>query len=109
MKPGAVVFATVMLAETTCAVTGMPHAPATGNTRGWPAARAGGPNGPGGNGPLLRVSARRQGAIATSAMGGVGTPLAASSASTWSTGSAALRADTVAAGAAMNASSTAPL
>jgi hypothetical protein len=84
MNPGALVFATVMFAETTWAVAGMPHLVAIGKTRGAPATSEGGPKGPGGKGPPVRVSARRQGAIAMNAIGGVGTPSAAP-ANAWST------------------------
>jgi hypothetical protein len=60
-----------MLAETAWAEAEMPQWPATGKTRGLWVAIEGGPKAP--LKPLPRVSASRQGEIATKAMGGVGT------------------------------------
>src|SRR5438876_1853002 len=71
MNPGAAVWVTVMLAETACAVAGIPQKPAIGKMRMAPPISAGGPKGPV-NPPEGRVSARRQGGMATNAMGGVG-------------------------------------
>src|SRR5512139_3534194 len=56
----------------------MPQYPATGNTRGVAAIRAGGPKGPVKR--VFLVSASRQGGMATKAMGGVGTVALASTA-----------------------------
>src|SRR5258707_14550610 len=72
MNPRALVLVTAMLAETAWAVPGMPQLPATGKTREARATSVGGPKGPAK--PLVaRVSASRQGGIATKAIGGVGT------------------------------------
>jgi hypothetical protein len=87
MNPTPLVLVTAMLAETAWAVMGMPQWPATGKTRGDWAPIEGGPKAP--VKPLPRVSASRQGAIPTKAIGGVGT-LAAKAASASSTGSTAL-------------------
>jgi hypothetical protein len=62
---------TVMVPETAWAVFGIPQYPAIGNTRGVKATSAGGPKGPV-MPPLPRVSTRRQGWMATKAMGSVG-------------------------------------
>src|SRR5258705_5038924 len=81
-NPVAVVLVTAMLAETAWADKGMPQLPATGKTRGLWVTIEGGPKAP--LKPLPRVSAKRQGVIATKAIGGVGT-----AASTSATGSCA--------------------
>jgi hypothetical protein len=71
MNPIPLVLVTAMFADTAWAVLGMPQKPATGKTRGLTAIIEGGPNAP--VKPFPRVSARRQGGIATKAIGGVGT------------------------------------
>src|SRR5260221_12081718 len=74
MNPTPVVLVTARLAEPAWAERGMPQLPATGKTRADWATIAGGPEAP--LKALPRVSASRQGVIATDAVGGVGTPCA---------------------------------
>jgi hypothetical protein len=71
MNPCPLVLVTAMLAETAWAVRGMPQLPATGKTRAALPINEGGPKAP--LKPFPRVSASRQGEIATKAIGGVGT------------------------------------